>query len=232
MAGSTNSEPLWLPRLGALAMTWAWSIIAFGTAINAVVKSKHDKDRVRSLAPRGSTVDIDDNDVFQTGAVITAICIVLFVITSIYIVILLLRPASFSRRRTIAIQGGILAFFATWLFATLVPYTHFVRTRSAVTRVTIGGVPLSQTVIDNLERQFGITPVYKRIGYLRLVAILPWITLLFTIISSVLLYMAASRSSKLQHTQPVEAVKRSADAADTTNEKVDSPTEKVDSSAA
>lgn len=23
--------PLWLPRVGALAMAWAWSIIAFGT---------------------------------------------------------------------------------------------------------------------------------------------------------------------------------------------------------
>jgi hypothetical protein len=64
----------------------------------------------------------------------------------------------------------------------------------------------------------------------RLVAILPWFTLLFTIIASVLIYMAAAQTKTLHHTQVGEAAgaARASEGA-ATNEKVDSPTEKAES---
>ncbi|KAF5354186.1 hypothetical protein D9756_006919 [Leucocoprinus leucothites] len=172
-------------------------------------------------------------DVFKTGAIITAVCIVIFVLTSVYLAILLIRPTSFTRPRIIAIQGGILAFFAAWLFAALVPYTHFFRTRSAGISASLGGRPIPQSIlqplINSIERQTGITPRYRDHGYLRLVAILPWITLLFTIIASVTLYVAASRSKTLHHTRPAAESAGGKDAAET-SDKADSPvTEKVES---
>ena len=166
-------------------------------------------------------------DVFKAGAVILAVCLVIFVITSLYLAMLLIRPASLNHSRFIAIQAGTLAFFATWLFAVLVPYTHFVRTRSAIITASIGGQPLPQSIINSLVqsvgRQSGLTPRYRDHGYcksicyflvyllirwylVRLVAILPWFTLLFTIIASTLLYVAASRAKELHHTQPVSEV--------------------------
>lgn len=169
----------------------------------------------------------NDTDVFKAGAVILAVCLVIFVITSLYLAMLLIRPASLNHSRFIAIQAGTLAFFATWLFAVLVPYTHFVRTRSAIITASIGGQPLPQSIINSLVqsvgRQSGLTPRYRDHGYcksicyflvyllirwylVRLVAILPWFTLLFTIIASTLLYVAASRAKELHHTQPVSEV--------------------------
>ena len=166
-------------------------------------------------------------DVFKAGAVILAVCLVIFVITSLYLAMLLIHPASFNHSRFIAIQAGTLAFFATWLFAVLVPYTHFVRTRSAIITASIGGQPLPQSIINSLVqsvgRQSGLTPRYRDHGYcksicyflvyllirwylVRLVAILPWFTLLFTIIASTILYVAASRAKELHHTQPVSEV--------------------------
>lgn len=202
--------PLWTGRAGALIMAWAWSILAFGVAINAYVESRHDQHLASTLAPPGAVIKIEDGDVFKAGAVILAVCLVIFVITSLYLAMLLIRPASLNHSRFIAIQAGTLAFFATWLFAVLVPYTHFVRTRSAIITASIGGQPLPQSIINSLVqsvgRQSGLTPRYRDHGYLRLVAILPWFTLLFTIIASTLLYVAASRAKELHHTQPVSEV--------------------------
>ncbi|KAJ3575021.1 hypothetical protein NP233_g1364 [Leucocoprinus birnbaumii] len=231
-----NDVPFWLERIIALGMAWAWSIIAFGTAINAVVKSNHQKAEVRALAPTGTQVDINDNDIFSAGAVITAVCIVIFVLTSLYLAILLIRPTSFTRPRLIAIQGGVLAFFAAFLFAALVPYTHFFRTRSAGITASIRGLSIPQSVVDSLinsiGRQNGLSPEYKTQGYLRLVAILPWITLLFTIIASATLYIAASRTKQLHHAQPISDSQPTSATAEA-NDKADSPvTEKVNTSAA
>lgn len=103
-------------------------------------------------------------DVFQTGAIITAVSIVLFVLSSIYLTALLVRPSKHTPR-VIAIQAAILAFFALWLFAALVPYTHFFRTRSANVTATIGSVPINSGLVAALENEFGLTPVYNRLGY-------------------------------------------------------------------
>jgi len=188
----SDGAPLWTARVVSLFMAWAWAIIAFAAAISADVKSDHDKAKVRALAPKGTQVDINDKDIFSTGAVITAASITIFVVTSISLFIIFFRPTT--RPRTNTIQGGLLAFCAVFLFATLVPYTHFFRTRSAVVHATLGGVPVPQSIIDALQKQNHISPVYNTLSYLRLVAILPWFTLLFTIIASIVLLMAASRA--------------------------------------
>jgi len=213
-----SDSPLWTARVLSLFMAWAWSIIAFASAIHAVVKSNHDKATVRALAPPGTQVDIDDSDVFKAGAVITAVCIVIFLLTSAFLALLFFRPTARARSNTI--QGGLLAFFATWLFATLVAYTQFFRTRSAVIRASLNGVAIPQSLIDALEKQNNLSPVYRKLLYLRLVAILPWFTLLFTIIASVILFMTASRSNANAAAGPAQG--------STTNEGTNRTSEAVD----
>ncbi|KAF9443643.1 hypothetical protein P691DRAFT_679154 [Macrolepiota fuliginosa MF-IS2] len=200
----SNDVPLWTARVATLAMAWAWSIISFAAGINAVVKSNQDKAKIKDFAPRGTQVDINVNDVFRTGAIISAVSIVIFVLTSLYLILLFFRPTSFTRSRIVTAQGSLLAFFAVWLFATLVAYTHFFRTHSAIVNASINGLPLPDTLIRGVEKELGVTPVYKNIAYLRLVAILPWFNLLFTISAAVVLFMAASRAERVQAARPTE----------------------------
>jgi hypothetical protein len=158
------------------------------SGINAVVQSNHDKARVRSVAPPGSTVVINVNgmsikpsfipldliffffvkDVFQTGAVITAVSIIIFLITCGYIALITFRPTSFTRSKLISAQAYVLGFFTAWLFATLVPFTHFYRTRSARVEAMIGSFQIPDTVIQSIEQQFGLTPVYHELHYCKL----------------------------------------------------------------
>lgn len=108
-------------------------------------------------------------DVFSTGVVILAVCLVIFIITCLYIVMLLTRPMSFSSSRFITYQAVILAFLAAWLFAVLVPYTYFFSTRSVIVTVSIGGQPLPQPIVDaliqTLGKQNGLSTRYRDYAY-------------------------------------------------------------------
>jgi len=84
------------------------------------------------------------------------------------------------------LQPLLLAFCAAWTFATLVPFTLFVATHSAKLTGTLGGLPIPESYFALIEKQIGVTGVYKDIDYLRTAAIVPWIALLFTLISIVL----------------------------------------------
>ena len=108
-------------------------------------------------------------DVFSTGVVILIVCLVIFIITCLYIIMLLTRPMSFNSSRFIAYQAVILAFLAAWLFAVLVPYTYFFSTRSVTVTVSISGQPLPQSIVDalvqTLGRQNGLSTRYRDHAY-------------------------------------------------------------------
>ncbi|EKM75465.1 hypothetical protein AGABI1DRAFT_116389 [Agaricus bisporus var. burnettii JB137-S8] len=188
-----NDVPLWRARAASLSMAGAWAIVSFAAGINAVVKSNREKEMVRALAPPNSTVHVNDNDVFQTGAIITAVSLVIFLTTYGSLAFLIYRPTSFTRPKLITAQASILALFTAWLFATLVPYTHFFRTRSARIDATLGTFQIPEAIIQRIQQENGLTPVYMQIGYLRLLAILPWIEFFFSLVATMILFMAASR---------------------------------------
>ncbi|GLB40874.1 hypothetical protein LshimejAT787_0900890 [Lyophyllum shimeji] len=186
--------------LSSLAMAWAWGVIAGSVGLNALIKSNQQKSHLRKSVPRPTIVTIDTDDVFQSGVVLTVVGALIAVLSSLSLLSLLV-PHSPTRRlsaRSLRLQSFLLAFCAAWLFATLVPFTVFFANRSAQVSASVGSVQLPQSIIKQAEQALGTTSVYKRIGYLRLVAILPWITLLFTVVASGVLFVAGSPARRAQ----------------------------------
>ncbi|KIK63336.1 hypothetical protein GYMLUDRAFT_241834 [Collybiopsis luxurians FD-317 M1] len=206
MSSSTASIPLRMPRLISLFMAFAWAVIAGSAGLNALVKSNQQQSSVRKILPPGTTLDVEDNDVFHTGVVITTVSALIALLTFIYMVILLsamsstrkTSPTSLTRsarlsNRILPFESISLAFCAIWLFATQIPFTHFFATRSAGVRAFSGGVEINPALVQIIQNELGFETTYRKIGYLRLVAILPWFTILFTAIASAVSFAASRR---------------------------------------
>ncbi|KAG6811331.1 hypothetical protein H0H92_007950 [Tricholoma furcatifolium] len=194
MSSTAAVVPLRGAVLGSLFMTWAWGVIAGSVGLNALIKSNQQKSHFRKVVGPSTHVDINTNDAFKSGIVLTTVSALIAVLTSIFLLLLFANRRLFTR--TLRIQSLLLAFCALWLFATQVPFTDFFANRSAKVTATIDGIAVPQSVIQGTEKLLGTTSIYRHIGYLRLVAILPWITLLFTIITSVVLFVAGSRAQR------------------------------------
>ncbi|KAI0635076.1 hypothetical protein C8Q77DRAFT_1217024 [Trametes polyzona] len=194
-----QTVPLKAARLASLFLTFVFGVVGFAMGINALVKSNNQKDLVKEKAPAGATVDINTDDVFTVGCVVTAVCAALAVVSLASLVLLFFtRPATQSSvplsTRTLKPQGFLLAFLSVWLFAALVAMTDFVANREAKVSASIGNFPLQESVIKTVEQALGVTSVYRKIDYLRLAVILPWIAFLFGAISSALSLAAARRA--------------------------------------
>jgi hypothetical protein len=167
-------------------------------------------------------------DVFSSGVVVTTVSALIAVICTLTIIHIVFFPAS---SRIDRIHGIMLAFCAVWLFVTMIPFTAFVANRSADVTATLNGVALPSSLIDRAERTLGVTRVYKDISYctvfwsfeyqsgflivffplVRLVAILPWFTVLFTAIAAGVLFTASSRATATTETHIEEAPKSPTD---------------------
>ncbi|KAI0360765.1 hypothetical protein OH77DRAFT_1378234, partial [Trametes cingulata] len=190
--------PYRIARLASLFLTFAFGVIGFAMGINALVKSNNQKDLVKREAPLGAQVDVNTDDVFDVGCVVTAVCAALAVVSLASIALLLFTRGTGASSvplstRTLPLQGLLLSFLTIWLFASLVPMTDFVANREAKVTATLGGVQLQPSVIKAVEQSLGVTSVYHEIDYLRLAVILPWIAFLFGAISSILSLLAARR---------------------------------------
>ncbi|KAF8628291.1 hypothetical protein AX17_005995 [Amanita inopinata Kibby_2008] len=192
MSDKRRETPFGLVCVATLVLAWAWSLVAVGAGLNALVKSNQLKNRVKHIVPPPTVVVIDDNDVFQTGVVATTVSALVALLCTIFVLFHLRAPLSSFPLR---IQAFLLAFCAAWLLAALVPYTHYYATRSAIVAAFIGGTQLPEAAVQTVQRSLGLTSRYKDLWFLRLFAILPWFTFLFTLAASVVLFMAASRAS-------------------------------------
>lgn len=216
MKNTHRRAPLRFARFTALGLAFAWGIIAFGIGINALVKSNDLKDNVKRLVPPPTVVNINDHDVFSAGAVATVISIVIAVLCILFILADLVMTTT---PGILKIEGSVLGFFTTWLFATIIPVTHFYRTRSAKIEASINGTPLSQQSIQTVSQALGLSSRYRDLFFLRLLAILPWFTFLFTLIATVVLFMAAGRGASETSTIPSEGSPRGTEDATGMSEK-------------
>ncbi|KAJ7677853.1 hypothetical protein DFH06DRAFT_561709 [Mycena polygramma] len=207
---SSSAVPLKFPRLLTLFLAWAWSLISLAIGINAFVKSNRDKNRIKAQVPPPTDISINTSDVFAAGVVVTVISALILLLTTLYLAFLLLdhrrgrttQPSStsgFSTRpststRTLTIQYATLGFLAVSLFATQVAVSVFVAKRSARVGASINGVPLPANVLKTVERALNAKTRYRDFGYLKLLAILPWFTFLFTVIAAVTAFLAARRA--------------------------------------
>ncbi|KAG5351473.1 hypothetical protein C0989_006352 [Termitomyces sp. Mn162] len=199
---STNQSivvPLRGVLLGSLLMTCAWGIIAGSVGLNALIKSNQAKSDFKKLVPAGTTVDIDDHDAFASGVVLTTISALIAVLCFLFI--------------SMQICSQRLAL------RSLLPFTDFFANRSAKVTAFIAGQQLPASIVKQAENAFGMTSVYRHLSYLRLVAILPWITLLFAIVTSAVLFNAGSRKGRGPLADPVENSPNTTDEKDEKDEK-------------
>ncbi|KAF5345492.1 hypothetical protein D9757_013509 [Collybiopsis confluens] len=213
---NSASVPLKFPRLASLFMAFAWAVIAGSVGLNALIKSNQQQSAVRKILPAGATLDVNDDDVFHSGIVITTVSALIAVLSSIYILILLSAissvrntsassPTRLTRlsNRILPFESISLGFCALWLFATQIPFTHFFATRSASVRAFVNGVPIPPAFVQTVQNQLGFKTIYRQIGYLRLVAILPWFTILFTAIASAVSFVASRRRPSVTHVEKI-----------------------------
>ncbi|KAM5532126.1 hypothetical protein V8D89_014219 [Ganoderma adspersum] len=192
------STPGNVARAASLFLSFVFGVVGLGLNANAFVKSNNQKSAVLRVAPRGTSIDINDNDVFDSGAAVTAFCGVLALASALSLGLLFpsLLRAEKSRERSLATrtlhwQGAILSLSTVGLFAALVAMTNFVANGEAKVTASVNGVAVPTAVVQSLQRALGVTTVYHEIGYLKLAAILPWIAFLFGATSSVLSFASA-----------------------------------------
>ncbi|KAJ6598189.1 hypothetical protein DFH09DRAFT_1356521 [Mycena vulgaris] len=191
---SPNSViPFKFARLVSLFLAWAFAVISLGVGINAFVKSNQDKSEIRDQVPPPTTVSIDTNDVFQSGVVVTTISALIVVLCTLFLGLLFLDSSRRSglSTRTLVLQYLTLGFLVVWLFATQIPLTLFVATRSVKVEAFIDGIKLPDKFVTTIERALGAKTKYSSYDYLKLLAILPWFTLFFTFIAVVVTFVAS-----------------------------------------
>ncbi|KAI0035763.1 hypothetical protein K488DRAFT_82796 [Vararia minispora EC-137] len=194
-----SSDPLKRVRVAALFFSFAFAIIGLSVGINALVKGNQTRTRLSSSIPAGATVTVDTSNVTNCGIVVTTTCAVIALITFVLFVgnILLWRrhDAASGRigllNRTLALQAVVLAFFALWLFATIIPFDVFFANDAVGVSATFLGAPIPRSFIDQIAAALGIPTRYRDFGFLRLLAILPWFTVLFTSLAATVLLTAS-----------------------------------------
>lgn len=197
-----SEAPLRIPRLVLLFFTFVFAVVSFAVGINAAVKSIQDRNKVYNAAPKGTSVNVDFSDIFDVGAVLTAGCGVLIVVSA-FSLVSLFRPLRNNSAYLLRIQTWALFFCALWIFATVIPFDVFFATRSAKVTASLNGVPVSQAIIQSIEKSLGVSPIYKESWFLRLLAIIPWFAFVFAVIAGIFQHLAASRASS-GHAQATE----------------------------
>ncbi|KAI0002524.1 hypothetical protein BJV74DRAFT_604703 [Russula compacta] len=196
-----STDPLRKQRLTALSLCSAWCIISGSIGLNALIKSNQTQTRFRKLAPPGVTLEFHINDLYQPGVIVTTICAILALLATIFLFVTLRWP----KRATgsLRIQAWIFTFFSVWLFATQIPYTVFVATHRAKVDAFLGGAQLpAQTVQAGLAAA-GESDKYSKLHPAVLLAIFPWISLLFTSFLILLLLAAERRRVSLETLSPI-----------------------------
>lgn len=213
---STRVVPLKLARLVSLFLAFAFGTIGGSVGLNGLIKSNQSKSTLRKVLPAGITVAIGINDVYHSGVVLTTVCTLIAVLSTLFILLTLWsstqRAASASGKpdlatRTLPLQSIVLGFCSVWLFATIIPFTDFFANRAANIAAFLNGVQLPPAAVSAAQQSLGATSVYHKLYYLRLVAVLPWFTFLFSSIAAVVLFLAARRSRTLtEERQPATDV--------------------------
>ncbi|KAM6494882.1 hypothetical protein JOM56_009505 [Amanita muscaria] len=189
-------SPFWTVRLFALALICASSIVNVGLGLNAAVKANQMNNKVSpfvasliSFSDRKAPIGIDVNtqDIAKAGAAVTSVSA--FIAVSCALMIFLHLRSSLSPL-TPRRQGAFLAFCGALLFAALAPYTLVYRSRSANVAVSVFSIRVPENIVQIAQNGLGIQSKYDQINFLRLMAILPWFAVLFSVMTAGMLLVA------------------------------------------
>ncbi|CAE7208315.1 unnamed protein product [Rhizoctonia solani] len=194
-----SSLPLRTPRLFLLGLTWALSVIGAAAGLNAIVKRNDQVASIKqAVAALRITVFVDTNDLLRSGIVLAVGCLLLAIVTSIFIGLLVLdslKPPGTNpiSTRTLSVQTGLLAFLTVWIFACLVAVTKFAATGGAAVAAYTGGVRVPDSLVHATETRLGFSRVYWDQLYVRILTIAPWVTFLFALITTVVSFVASGK---------------------------------------
>ncbi|KAK7052087.1 hypothetical protein R3P38DRAFT_3172420 [Favolaschia claudopus] len=190
--------PLKFSRLISLFFAFVWSVVALAIGINTVVTANKDKKRIEAQVPSFAKVSLNATDVSVAGAVATIASVFVAFLSVGYIVLMIVDANTRSgvSTRTLPLQYISLSFLALWLFASAIPVSLFVNTRSAKLSVSIAGIPISDRTLQLILDALKLSTAYKDLNYLRLLAIFPWIAFVFTLVAAVVSFLASSSAHK------------------------------------
>ncbi|KAF8154420.1 hypothetical protein B0H34DRAFT_716409 [Crassisporium funariophilum] len=189
---SSTAGPLRTARLVTLSLAWCFAVVASSVGLNALIKSNQSKSKLKKLAPPPTVVVINTDDIFNVGVVATTASLLISILIFNFIAMMFLPLTRALSVRTLRLQSASLFFVCLLLFASMIPYMVFFVNRHADVRAFVGGVQLPAAIVAAVEKTSGSTSVYKKIDYLKLVAILPWFSLFFTLIAATVLFKAGS----------------------------------------
>lgn len=106
------------------------------------------------------------SDIEIPGALATTICFLIFVLTTIALVLTFIESRSrrSSRSSLVFISIG-LTLLCIWLLGSLIAETVYFAGSSARVVAFLNGIQLPENVIKAAQNQAGLTGVYKRIPY-------------------------------------------------------------------
>ncbi|KAJ8594348.1 hypothetical protein M405DRAFT_917692 [Rhizopogon salebrosus TDB-379] len=188
----------------SLFLTFAFSVVGLSVVINALVKSNQESSYVKSVVPGGTVVDLNYHDVYSVCAVIGAVCALLIAV-SLLSIFSQIFSIGVKRRSFLRLQAFLMLFGALWVLATVIACDVLFTTRSTKITATLDGVAVPQSVVEQIEQEIGVSPVYKNKWYLRLCAILPWFAFLFATLSGLLLHHAARNTNNYAVTKETES---------------------------
>ncbi|KAM6494881.1 hypothetical protein JOM56_009504 [Amanita muscaria] len=197
----TLIDPFWTARLVALALLLASAIFNVGLGLNAAVKAKLANQMNNKMSPFIASlvtfseqdrkapirIDVNTQDIAKAGAAVTSVSA--FIAVSCALMIFLHLRGSLSPL-TPRRQGAFLVFCGALLFAPLVSYTLVYQSRSANVAVSVFSIRVPENIVQIAQSGLGIQSKYSQIDFLRLMAILPWFTVLFSLTTAGMLLVA------------------------------------------
>jgi len=179
--------------LAALFFSFDFAVVGAALLIRAFVAANNQVDDLRAAIPRGTVLNVNNDDITITGKVSIAVQALIIALTTVSAYTVLNR--SKIRPKFFVILGSLFSFASLWLLSVTIAFTVIFATKSARVTAFLGSVQLPQSVIDAQARNLGVSPVYKDQSYLLHAAILPWFTWLFTTVAAVAMFLESRADS-------------------------------------
>jgi hypothetical protein len=122
------------------------------------------------------------------------------------VALFVLSVSRYSSSKVFLALALLIGFYSVFLLATTVGFTVIIATKSAKVSASLDGVPVPQSIINDVAKSIGLTPVYKDFWYskcddlhfnarktdrclvlVRVAAIVPWFACFFAFTASALM---------------------------------------------
>ncbi|KZP22390.1 hypothetical protein FIBSPDRAFT_931180 [Athelia psychrophila] len=178
-----------------LFLTFVFGAVGGSLGVSALVKAESAWNKFTAGLPNGTFVLVNATDLLTPGAITTIICFLICINALVFLLFIVIPPAKRVQMsaRTLLFQATTLLVFGLGLFGTLVPYTLFVARRAPGVSAFIGVVQIPDAILKDIEKATAWSGDYKDVPYLRILAILPWVTFAFTMVTTAISFIGLRR---------------------------------------